>query len=259
MKKYENMEDNMMKPSIIMLLIVGLVVGVVGAQEITVVTEEFPPFNYMEDGEITGASTEIVRATLAKAGIQADIRIYPWARAYWMATEQPNVLIYTLARSPEREELFKWIGPIVPPIRAALFKLKERTDIVLTSLDDARQYQIGVVQNDGGHQILLQYGFEDEKNLFTVTKGDQNIRKLLAGRIDLMFSDSLFVTMKAKELGLPVEQIEEAFLAMEVENYMAFSRQTPDDVVERVRTAFEQLKADGAVEAIITKYMPSSE
>jgi polar amino acid transport system substrate-binding protein len=253
------MEEHIMKQMICALLILGLITGVVGAQEITVVTEEFPPFSYTENGEITGASTEIVRATLAKAGIQANIRVYPWARAYWMASEQKNVLIYTLARTPEREELFKWIGPIVPPIRAALFKLKKRTDIVLTSLDDAKQYDIGVVKNDGGHQILLQYGFEDKKNLFPVTKGEQNIQKLLAERIDLFFSDSLFVMMKTKELGLPVEQIEEVFLAMEVENYMAFSEQTSDELVERVRTAFEQLKADGTVEAIIDTYFKPSE
>ena len=244
-----------MKILCVTLSIVMFVGYVVNAQEITVVTEEFPPFNYLENEEITGISTEVVRATLTKAGIQAEVRMYPWARAYWMASEQPNVLIYTLARTPDREDLFTWIGPIVPPIKAALFKLTTRTDIVMTSLEDAKQYRIGVIRDDGGHQMLLQYGFENEKNVFPVAQGEQNLKKLLAGRIDLFFSENLFVTMKMKTLGLPLDQVEEAFLVMEIENYMAFSKQTADTVVERVGTAFEQIRAEGTVTTIVEKYL----
>lgn len=244
-----------MKKLLFTLIILMLSVNFINAQEITVVTEEFPPFNYLENEEITGISTEVVRATLTKAGLQANIRLYPWARAYRMVSEQENVLIYTLARTPEREELFKWIGPIAPPIRAALFKLATRTDIVITSLEDAKQYNIGVVRDDGGHQILLQYGFENERNLFPVAQGEQNIRKLLAGRIDLLFSENMFVTMKMKALDLPLSQIEEALLAMEIPNYMAFSKQTSDAMVERVRAAFDQIQAEGTVDTIAEKYL----
>lgn len=225
------------------------------AQELRVATEEFPPFNYLENNEVKGISTEVVKAVLAKVGIQAEIKIYPWARLYRMATEEANVLAFSMGRMPDREAHFHWIGPIAPPIRAALFKLKTRTDMTINSLEDAKRYEIGVVRDDGGHRILLAQGFEQEKNLFPVTQGEQNIHKLLAGRIDLFFSDNMFVLTKTKALGLPLDRLEEAFVFMEIENYMVLSKQTPASLVERLRQAFEQMKAKGTIEAIAQKYL----
>ena len=244
-----------MKQTLFVIILVMLGCMSVYAQEIMVATEEFPPFNYLENNEVKGISTEVVKATLAKAGIQAEIKIYPWARLYRMVTEEANVLAFSMARMPDREAQFHWIGPIAPPIRAALFKLKTRTDITINSLEDAKRYEIGVVRDDGGHRILLAQGFEQDKNLFPVPQGEQNIRKLLAGRLDLIFSDNMFVLTKTKALGLPFDQLEEAFVFMEIDNYMVLSKQTPETLVERVRQAFEHVKAEGTVEAIAQKYL----
>ncbi len=66
-----------------------LFIGSVNAQQVTVVTtENFRPYNYVEDDTIRGMATEVVRATLAKAGIEAEIRAYPRPRAYKMALEK---------------------------------------------------------------------------------------------------------------------------------------------------------------------------
>jgi len=42
-------------------------------QSIQVVTEEFPPYNYKENGKITGISTEVVQAILKKADINLKV------------------------------------------------------------------------------------------------------------------------------------------------------------------------------------------
>ena len=57
-----------------------------GANHISVVTEDWPPYNYLdENGEMTGYSTKVVKKVLEKANVQYDIRLYPWARSYEMA------------------------------------------------------------------------------------------------------------------------------------------------------------------------------
>ncbi len=56
-----------------------------GAQSIQIVTEEFPPHNYTQLGRVTGMSTEVVLAVFAEMNVPAEIKIYPWARAYEMA------------------------------------------------------------------------------------------------------------------------------------------------------------------------------
>jgi polar amino acid transport system substrate-binding protein len=225
------------------------------AQEITVVTEEFPPFNYMDNGKLVGISTEVVQATLARAGITAEIKVYPWARCYRMVSEQANVLAFSMGRTPDRENLFVWIGPIAPAIKTALFKLKQRSDIVITSLEDAKKYKIGLIRDNAWHTTLRQQGFEDDKNIFPVTQREQNLQKLFAGRIDLLLDNNLNARSKTKALGLPVDQIEEAFVLRELETYMALNKQTAETLVTRIRTAFEQLQAEGVIEGIAKKYL----
>ena len=76
------------------------------AQTVQVVTET-TLFVFMQDGKIAGPATEVVKKTLQLAGINDyRLNIYPWARAYDMALNEPNVLIYLVARTPERETRF---------------------------------------------------------------------------------------------------------------------------------------------------------
>ncbi len=224
-------------------LIVMLVTGVAHAQEITVVTEEFPPFNYTEDGEVKGQSTEIVKAALEKAGIKAEIRIYPWARAYKMAEERKNVLIFSIMKTPARENLFKWIGPVAKAPDAFLYKLTKRTDIQIQSLDDAKPYIIGTVSEWSGHQKLKKSGFE---HIEPLANDDANIKKLFAKRVDLIVASDVQIPARVERLGFLLGEIENTGVCLlkGADFYMAFSRQTSDTLVEKVKTAFEQVNSE---------------
>jgi hypothetical protein len=52
------------------------------ATDITVVTENWPPFQEVINGCVDGVATQIVRAVLEEADLTASFGIYPWARAY---------------------------------------------------------------------------------------------------------------------------------------------------------------------------------
>ncbi len=228
--------------------------GFVHAQKITVATESFEPYNFKENGKIIGMSTEIVRATLEQAGIEATIREYPWPRAYKMALEQENVLIFSIGRTGERENLFKWIGPIAPPVKLGLFKLEKRRDIVLQSLEDAWKYTTGVMKDNGDHHFLRSRGFEDGKHLDVVTRMELNVRKLFAGRIDLLATSEWWLPKNVGQVGHKPGEVEMAYLFMELELYMAFSKTTSDDIVDRVKTAFEKIKAKELLKKVEKKY-----
>ena len=89
-----------------------------------------------------GVSTEVVLAVLKEVNVKAKIELYPWARAYQIATTKKNHLIYSIGRIPERENLFHWVGTIAP-YKTSLYKLKIRKDIKIGSLNDAKRYTIG--------------------------------------------------------------------------------------------------------------------
>lgn len=223
------------------------------SQEIKVVTTEWAPFVVEENTEVFGVTTEIVRATLAKAGIKAEIGLYPWKRAIVTAKENPNILIYPLIRNEEREPHFIWVVPMLS-VKVSLHKLKNRKDIVINSLEDAKKYKIGVLREAAMHLMLLRQGFSDGIQLEPESTNGQNVKKLFAKRIDLNADSSLVVAYEAKKLGLSAMEMEEVFPLFENEVYMAFGKDTPEEPIERIKAAFNQLKSDGIIGSIIDKY-----
>ena len=215
------------------------------AQTLNVVTENTPN-SYLQNGKVAGPATEIVEQTLKRAGL-TDYRIdlYPWARAQDMALREPFVLIYLIARTPERENRFRWIGEIKRS-RYYLYGLQGRNDMRVAQLDDARNWSIGVVRDDVRQQALLKRGFT---RLAVSSQPLENFRKLLFRQVDMVVlteneARGLCVEAKPDCNGLarllPLDDIA-------VELYMAYSLATPEEIAARTRTAFETLRNDGTL------------
>lgn len=231
------------------------------SQEISVVTEEWGPYNFTENNRITGYSTEVVEAVLQKANLTYIIKMYPWARAYKMALEEPNTLIYTMGRNDEREYLFKWVGPIAPR-QLSLFKLKTRSDVIIRTLEDAKKYKIGVVLKDSSTQFLESKGFKCPKNLEVVTNYELNQRKLLAERVDLITGNEIALAFQLKQKNisfgnkkLSFEKLEKILLLIDENYWMGFSLKTSDKVVEQTQTALDTLRKESKLEEIQIKYL----
>jgi polar amino acid transport system substrate-binding protein len=100
--------------TMITALIIALLVSFdARAQEIDVVTELLEPYQIEKaDGSLGGFSTEVVEALFKITKDQASIKIMPWARAYEVALNQPNTLIYSIAHTQMRDKKFHWIGAL---------------------------------------------------------------------------------------------------------------------------------------------------
>jgi len=222
------------------------------AQEITIVTEEFPPYNYTQNGEMKGISSEIVMAVLEEIDVTAKIVSYPWSRAYVLASTKKNHLIYSIARIPEREELFHWIGTIAP-YSTSLYKLKSRKDIVINSIDDAKLYSIGTSGSDVITEYLQSLNFI---HLEIVSRDVQNLYKLTHDRIDLIAYDDISFSYMIKKEGLTLNKYEKVFLIEDLSDklYMAFSKTTDISLVEKFKKGLEAIKKKGIFEKIQKKY-----
>lgn len=215
------------------------------AQSIKGVTED-TSYTYLQNGKVVGSASEVVDATLQRAGLD-DYRLalYPWARAYDMAQREPNVLIFLIARTPEREALFKWVGELTR-IEYLVYKLSERKDIVAPDLQSARNYSVGVMRDDVRHQYLQAQGFT---KLVVSAQNAENFRKLLNWQVQLVPMPERDAIMLSKEAKVDFARLEPVFAldALATGLYMAYSRSTPDDIVLRTRAAFASLKAEGVV------------
>src|SRR5574343_704797 len=111
----------------LILLLLGLARPVI-ATDMTAYTEELPPLNYQDGGQVSGFATELLQAVMQQAGYSVDIQLMPWARAYRLVMEGPDRVIYSITRTPQREPLFHWVGPISPR-QIKLYRLNNRSEI----------------------------------------------------------------------------------------------------------------------------------
>ncbi|WP_420411182.1 substrate-binding periplasmic protein [Roseibium sp.] len=224
----------------------------VWAQDLTIVTEEFPPYNYLENGEIKGLSSDVVKAVLGQAGLNARFQFLPWARAYLTAQNRKNTLIFSIGRIPEREELFEWIG-VIAPYNTSLYKLANRTDITVKELDDAKGYTIGVSVEDLIYQYLKSKKFT---NLEVVGQDVLNIRKLALGRLDLIAFDEASFQHRLVLEEMDPAQFEQVYRLEDISGslYMALNKDSDPELIKALKQGLETIKETGIYGQILTSY-----
>ena len=98
------------------------------AKDLKFYTEDAPPYNFKEGGEVKGYAVDLIKRTLQVSNIPVTkdtIKLIPWARGIKLTQKKGlhNVL-FTTVRVPPREKKWKWVGPIDKPITFALFAKK---------------------------------------------------------------------------------------------------------------------------------------
>lgn len=218
------------------------VIGVEAAS-LRIVTELSPPHQTVENGRVAGVSTQIVEATLQQAGLQSRIEVYPWARAFYIATSVPNVLIYNIARTAERENEFHWIGPVAN-YRLGLVRLAERTDLAPNHLQDLGSAVIAVQRDDFSYHWLKQQGMRVGKELQLSADILESWRLLLKGKVDYVIDDEAALRLMERQLAQPQgsTRFVLAIPQLEQKTYLAASKDTDPALVKKLQQAHLQVQ-----------------
>ena len=220
------------------------------AGELQVLTCEEPPMNFKAGESITGFTTDIVREIMRQTNTVEEIQLLPWKRVYRTGLETPNVVLFTAARTAERENLFYWVGPVVQK-RWILFS-KKGAGLIFQSNDDAKKVKkIGVMRNDARHRLLENEGFD---NIFVTEDHVHGLKMLLKDRVTLWASSDFEAFIIAKNAGLKPNLIEESFEMKTIQSYILISKQTPERSVGKWQDAFNQIKNDGMLDNIAAKW-----
>jgi polar amino acid transport system substrate-binding protein len=220
------------------------------AASLRILTEDLPPLNYVKDDVLMGPSVEMVREIQRRIGSTEAIEVYPWARAYHIALEEKNVVLFGVSHTPPREDKFKWVGPLAT--KRDILVAKKGSNLVITSLEDAKKVRrIGVLRDDTKEEFLERHAFT---NLEPVSDERKNAQKLVMGRIDLWVFKKPGLKTVCELAGVDYDAVEEVFHLRETNVDIAFSIMTPDAVVAQWRAAFSEMVADGTVAAIRRKW-----
>ena len=225
--------------------------------ELVIITETYPPFNYEQKGNLQGISVEIMGLILKKAGSKLtikNIQLLPWSRGYKNVQNVKNTCLFSTTRTPERENLFKWVGPIISN-KNVLIALKAK-NIKIQSINDCKKYKIGVVSDDIGEQLLLKEGFKKEAldRIGGTTAITQSIQKLIRGRIDLFSYSEAVVQWEIKNLKKNPGDFETVYTLSEGQLYYALNKETSDAVISQMQKALDELKRGDEIKGIIQKY-----
>ncbi|NQY94093.1 MAG: transporter substrate-binding domain-containing protein [Campylobacteraceae bacterium] len=219
------------------------------SQNFTFMAEDLPPFIYANanTNEPEGIAIKIVQELAQKMNHPMNIEIASWNKAYNLIKDNDGYALFPVSRRPNREALFKWVGPL---LKSTSYLYKRRgSDINIKTLNDAKKVSaIGVVKNYAGHQLLQKEGFE---NLIAVGHTKGVIRALAFKRADLIEVGDVFLPFRSKQADVDYKLLENTNVKLlEQYQYLAFSKNTPDEVVQKWQNALDEMKEDGTYNQI---------
>lgn len=214
------------------------------AAKLFLTTEVYPPYNLQaSDGSVHGVYFDQLKIVLQDTGADYEVAVMPWARAIALATTQTMHCVFATARTPERENLFKWVAPI--HIDRNILVARREANIEASSLEEAKKYRVGTQRGDYTEALLEKLGFPqvDVGANFEIT-----LNKLKLGRIDLMpMSESTFKS-------LPANSFSEVVTLARQQLGLACNKSVPDELIEKLQARLNRLIADGTQQRIFDRY-----
>jgi polar amino acid transport system substrate-binding protein len=236
----------------ILLVLLAFPAGLL-AQTLTIYCENDPPSQILNsDGSLSGFAVDVVREIQKRVHNNDPLQMVPWARGYDAIQNRPNLLLFSMNRTADRDSLFRWIGPILESQYG--FYVKADSKIVIDSLDDAKKLgSIGVYRDDVRDLFLTKAGFT---NLDRANDNRTNIKKLMVGRLDSFAGSPLGLADVLKAAGFQATDVKLAFIFLRTQSFIAASKTMPAGVVEAWNNALAAMKADGSFAPILAKYYP---
>lgn len=219
----------------------------------TIITEEWPPYNYSDNGEIKGFAYEIVKYILNDLKIESRVEIMSPKRADYILENSSRVVYFSLFRTREREEKYKWIGTISE--EEIYFYKKKGSPVSINNLDDARRVKRISTRKEGlVYSFLRNNGF---MNLDTTRINESIYLKVILDRNELAIGESsIGVSYLLKKMNQPPDILEKTQVCIfKLDLYIATSRDIPDSEIQNWQNSLDKMKKSGEYERIRKKYM----
>lgn len=203
------------------------------ANPLWVITHLEPPFSFRDEGgRLSGYAVELTRNVLVEAGLQTEILVAPWERILVESESKSDVLVFSLARTAEREDLFHWITPITQNTYSIFGQQPLPKG---TSLDDfSREAKFAVLQGDFRQEIVEEKGFAS----VSAQTWAEVMRLFVEGQADYLFFSDGGVELFCKELALNCTHVHKIIEYQLATTYLAISKQgTSPKLVEQLQRA----------------------
>lgn len=166
-------------------------------------TAIIPPYQVYDDNhELSGYAIPVIHCISNKLNIDADIQVYPWARAQRLVEIGEKDAFFVASQNTERDAYALKSLPLFSGKRSWYFRSGQTLDI--NSNDFRESGIVGTVFGTNMHTKLNR----EFKNVVTKTSEPELIELLNLGRIDGLLLTELMFQYGLSSLDIPEERFE---------------------------------------------------
>ncbi|WP_163834508.1 substrate-binding periplasmic protein [Spartinivicinus ruber] len=244
-------------------------------QELLIVGEEWPPFEFKDGDEVVGIDVDIATYIFKEMKIPVSFKMLPWKRAWSMVEEGKADAVFSTSFKEKR------VPYLIYPkehMWMSEFVFFNNTANKLSQFDGyktviEKDLKVGIINGNSYHPSFWQaFPYQDGSTEYDESKVSLlnkqlkgavdikvNFKKLASNRIDVFTADKVIGQFTAKLLGLN-KDISYYDVALYSKPYpMPFVKKSTYPEIEKVAMEFEKrlkaLKESGKYQEIVDKWL----
>lgn len=212
------------------------------AEGLSYLTENFPPYNYGQTGNLSGVTIDILVQIFEDLNIdlgQGDFELTNWYDAYEKVQNEAGTVLFSMVRNDDRESLFKWLGPIAP--HKEIIVSHSGAGIKIYNDADLNQYLIGVVIGYPSYGILRDKGV-DASNILEYETINELYQALINGELRCISYSEQANQLVLGGMGENPDYYENAYTLKVDQLYVAFNLSVSDALIDLLQESLDTMK-----------------
>ena len=221
---------------------------------IKVSSDPWEPWVLGTEGNVAsgGMAVEYINEIFNRIGVKSETIIYPYERCLAQMKSGERDMILMAKKTPEREQYMVYSDVAATDPQLLYFSTEHMNDLEWNEWKDLKQYTIGGVQgfNYGDlENAVKEFGIKTE---FTATD-NQNIKKLLSGRIDAVILSRSTANYYMEQNPETKGKLKAAKRVIaDAEYYFALSKKgNAAKYVSQINEKIREMKNDGTADKIL--------
>lgn len=216
---------------------------------------EFPPFEFLDKGEVVGFDADLIAAIAEEAGFEIEMKNIGWDSLFpALGNGEINLGASGITITEERLQTYDFTTPYFESTHMVVFK----EGLQIETAQDIIGKKIGVQRGSSGAEAAEKIVGENDSSISNYDDMAVGFMALQNGDVDVIVTDSFVVDEFIKN------NENSGFVAIEdPENfeseYYGFMFQKDSELVEKFNEALVAILENGKYEEVFKKWFPDSE
>lgn len=218
----------------------------------------WPPFTPDKYGDVKeGLSYELMHAIFSRLDIEIDLELLPMKRLLAHLANGDKDAATMISVNSERMLTLEFTKPMLHNKEFAYFLADRKPPFEWNGFESLKGLRIGVTAGHNYGDEFIDAIARLELNIEKVNTEEQNFKKLVARRIDVLLCNEAPANeiMRRLDLAGKIIHVSKPYY---IKDYsIAFSKKSPaKKLIPEVNAVIKRMKEDGSIEAIISKHIP---